>query len=490
MSGFSEPLERRVLLASAHLAAISDYGYSGEAELAVANLVKSWDTPTQPLDAIFTCGDNDQFRCTPDTIDVNIGQYYHEYIFNYQGTYGAGSPTRRFYPAPGNHDWGNSVNPRGLDTYLAYFDLPGNERYYDVVIGPVHLFAIDSDVNEPDGNTSTSVQAQWLQSQLAASTAPWNIVYFHHAPYSSIGSVANMRWPFREWGADAVFSGHFHTYERLNIGGLTYFVIGTGGAPLSGIGTPIAGSQFRCSEYGAMRIDADDAHITFQFINRNGVVRDTYTMSLPVVTIAAADASAAEMGSDPGTFVVTRTGDTVNELRVRYALSGSATPGVDYPALSGTVVIPAGASSASFSLVPIDDDLAEGEEYAVCTLLSDPAYVVGGGPATIAIADHNKSPMAPGNLRATPVSLTRINLTWADNSTTEKGFRIEISTDGQDFTTLGTVGANVTAYSASGLRAGVLYYFRVLAVDDVWGDSASSNIVSAKTGKLPASPYL
>ena len=29
--------------------------------------------------------------------------------------------------------------------------LPGNERYYDFVQGPVHFFVIDSDQNEPDG---------------------------------------------------------------------------------------------------------------------------------------------------------------------------------------------------------------------------------------------------------------------------------------------------------------------------------------------------
>ena len=43
---------------------------------------------------------------------------------------------------------------------------------YDVARGPVHLFSLDSDVSEPDGNTPTSRQSQWLQAKMADSAAP------------------------------------------------------------------------------------------------------------------------------------------------------------------------------------------------------------------------------------------------------------------------------------------------------------------------------
>lgn len=70
-----------------------------------------------------------------------------------------------------------------------------------------------SDCNEPDGTTSTSVQAQWLQASLAASTAVWKFVLLHHSPYSSgstHGTNPRTQWPFEAWGAHAVFSGHDH----------------------------------------------------------------------------------------------------------------------------------------------------------------------------------------------------------------------------------------------------------------------------------------
>jgi hypothetical protein len=201
---------------------IGDFGSAGTAARDVANLVKSWKP-----DFIITVGDNNYPDGAASTIDPNIGQYYHEFIYPYKGRYGAGATVNRFFPSLGNHDW----HARGAQPYLDYFTLPGNERYYDFVWGPVHLFAIDSDEDEPDGITRSSRQAAWLQNKLAASTARWKLVYFHHPPYSSgeHGNTREMQWPFQQWGASAVLTGHDHLYERLLVGGFTYFVAGAGG---------------------------------------------------------------------------------------------------------------------------------------------------------------------------------------------------------------------------------------------------------------------
>src|ERR1043166_6333539 len=85
-----EMLEPRLLLASARIAEIGDFGWTGPGELAVANMVKSWDTSAAPLDAILTAGDNNYQDGEWSTIDTNIGQYYSRYIGNYKGTYGPG----------------------------------------------------------------------------------------------------------------------------------------------------------------------------------------------------------------------------------------------------------------------------------------------------------------------------------------------------------------------------------------------------------------
>jgi len=102
----------------------------------------------------------------------------------------------------------------------------------------------------------------------------------------------------------------------------------------------------------------------------------------PVVTIVAADESAQEGGrsigldgdvlEDTARFEVIRTGPTDAALEVLYDVGGTAVNGEDYLPLSGRVVIPVGASSASVLVVPIDDDACEGVETVLAKLLPSP----------------------------------------------------------------------------------------------------------------------
>jgi tartrate-resistant acid phosphatase type 5 len=258
-------------------AVIGDYGLVGQPAQDVSDLVKSW----QP-DFIITTGDNNYPDGEAATIDDNIGQYYHGFIYPYRGEYGEGADINRFFPALGNHDYSPTD---GFQPYLDYFDLPGNGRYYDFVWGPVHFFALNSDWREPDGHHQNSVQAMWLRDGLAASTAPWKLVYMHVPPYSSglHGSAPVMQWPYAEWGASVVLAGHDHTYERLEVDGIAYFVNGLGGHharyPMR---SQAEGSQiFFNEDYGAMLVEATETQMAFQFISRAGVVIDSYPLTLP-----------------------------------------------------------------------------------------------------------------------------------------------------------------------------------------------------------------
>jgi len=254
-------------------AVIGDYGTSDHIERAVAQMVESWKP-----EFIATVGDNNYEIGEAETIDRNIGKFFHAYISPYKGNYGTGAATNRFFPIIGHRDWDS---PNGLQPYLDYFTLPGNERYYDVVWGPVHLFMLDTDEREPDGATATSVQGRWLERKLAESKAPWKLVFAHHAPYSSgrVPDFQHMRWPFKAWGADAVLSGYYHVYERLFVGDLPYFVNGLGGAFISGFGETDINSRFRYDENnGALLVDAGDAQITFRFVNRDGRIVDEYVL--------------------------------------------------------------------------------------------------------------------------------------------------------------------------------------------------------------------
>lgn len=90
-------------------------------------------------------------------------------------------------------------------------------------------------------------------------------------------------------------------------------------------------------------------------------------------------------------------------------------------------------------------------------------------------------PAAPSALTATAVNRSRVDLSWADNSDNESGFRIERSErNNGSFSEITTVGSNATSYSDSTVRKGTTYYYRIRATNSD-GDSAYSNETSATT---------
>ncbi len=128
-----------------------------------------------------------------------------------------------------------------------------------------------------------------------------------------------------------------------------------------------------------------------------------YDDDTQVVTVEVTDASAKEVDltvsgaqADTGTFVVTRSGDIAAPLTVYYAFAGSygtgvmAMHGVDFEPLPGSVVIPAGQTQASITVVPRFDSLGEGTEQAVLYLGANATnYIVGGSnSATVTIEDN------------------------------------------------------------------------------------------------------
>jgi hypothetical protein len=321
---------------------IGDFGAAAEdpvgaaSELAVANLVKSWNP-----DFILTLGDNNYPSGAYSTIDQNIGQFYHEFIHPYLGRYGAGAAANRFFPSLGNHDWQTTNGQPHHD----YFTLPGNERYYSHRHGLVEIFALNSNA-DPDGTTPGSVQGRWLQAQLAASTAPWRLVYFHHPPYAaSPGSgSAYMRWPFADWGASAVLAGHDHYYARIHTNGIVYFINGLGGddiAPVGGGSSPAAARY--SADYGAMRAQATESNLVFHFIARSGAIVDTFTIGGPLGLPAILSHPSSQL-TVPGRAVSFRVQAIGANLRYQWLSNSVELPGATNASLVISNVQPAHAA--------------------------------------------------------------------------------------------------------------------------------------------------
>jgi hypothetical protein len=93
-----------------------------------------------------------------------------------------------------------------------------------------------------------------------------------------------MRWPFEQWGVNAVLSGHRHVYERIvrkKHPSFPYFINGVGGTKLSQCSKKdekknLPKSKFEAisidGQHGAMLVEASKDTIIFQFsvVNATG----------------------------------------------------------------------------------------------------------------------------------------------------------------------------------------------------------------------------
>lgn len=90
-----------------------------------------------------------------------------------------------------------------------------------------------------------------------------------------------------------------------------------------------------------------------------------------------------------------------------------------------------------------------------------------------------RPPAAPSDFTATPVSATRIELGWSDNSSNETSFELQRhSSLESDFMTLVEPPAGSTGYSDESVSGNTLYYYRIRSVSEgltsAWTDTAEA----------------
>jgi hypothetical protein len=84
------------------------------------------------------------------------------------------------------------------------------------------------------------------------------------------------------------------------------------------------------------------------------------------------------------------------------------------------------------------------------------------------------APNAPSAVNFTAVSVNGMTVNWTDNSSNENGFALYASRDGgTTFQFMGSVAANITTFTVSGLEAGT-YQWRVHAFNETIGTSATA----------------
>jgi hypothetical protein len=126
------------------------------------------------------------------------------------------------------------------------------------------------------------------------------------------------------------------------------------------------------------------------FVDRMLIRTQGVLPALPTVTITATGPLASEDG-DEGEFTITRSNSS-GSLTVNYVVSGTATMGLDFESLAGFVMFAGGQTTATIKVVPIDDEVAEGNESVVVTLAPSDDYQVGApAEASVVIVDNDTS---------------------------------------------------------------------------------------------------
>lgn len=259
-----------------------------------------------------------------------------EYQANVFNVYGAMLRKSVTWPTLGNHDTAQSTSPAADLPYFQMFSLPsagqaggvasGTKNYYAFDVGNIHFIALDSMASS---RSAGSAMLNWLQSDLAANTKDWTVVYWHHAPYSrgahdsdldpeSIEMRSNAAPILESFGVDLVLSGNSHNYQRsylidghygpsstfaesmkknggsgrpLETGayskplgssshsGTVYATVGSSGSVegSAAVGHPAYFTTL--FELGSMVIDVNGTRLDATFLNANGVVRDTFTIT-------------------------------------------------------------------------------------------------------------------------------------------------------------------------------------------------------------------
>ena len=215
------------------------------------------------------------------------------------------------FPGFGNHEadkWqcGPTTTATQKIWYDDYFTWPGKvagQRWYAFTYGCVRYIGLDTNTTffttPPPKDANNDPQMKWLKTELqsaAFKAAKWQVVFFHHSPYSCIAPTAkaltiqkNVRdflvKLFEDNYVDLVVGGHFHNYERSVHNGITYIVSGGGGGALDPVPSSCTSlnpdSKKRASVYHFTSLKftcTNPASLTVQPIDSNGVPIETVTV--------------------------------------------------------------------------------------------------------------------------------------------------------------------------------------------------------------------
>jgi hypothetical protein len=427
--------------------------------------------PVRPFVAIYSPTNGTKF-----VVPANIGIYAHAY----EGSTGTVASVEFF---------ANSVSLGVVSN--------GTQMVYSN-ISSVPLFALTWS-NAPVGGYYLKAVATDAVGMTSTSSLVSISVITNTPPPPPIPFVVNITYPTngQTYTAPATVVMRALAVDSNLVKTVQFFASGTSLGIVSNTATvppanPTAGTPFYlfwsnapAGSYSLTAIATDSAgnNATSGPVNIS-VVSNTVS---PVVTIYAPDPVAIEgtnylhwnatgpitnyiNGTNTATFLVRRDSGTNVDLTVAYAISGTATNGVDYQTIPTTVTIPAGQRYSLITIVPLNDSDSAFRRYdnVVLTLAAStnapPSYVLGSTrSAGAVILEEDYLPIVPPTIHSLADTSVHISLP----ATNGMNYCLQVSTDLVNWVSVSTNTVIKSSAQYVDTQAGAVpgQYYRIVPLD-------------------------
>lgn len=193
-------------------------------------------------------------------------------------------------PTVGNHE----ITDSGV-AYSRWFQHRDRPAYWSLDYGPLHIDVLDSFElaagAKPHLGGLSEAQRAWFEEDLRKVPKDRHVlVLVHQGPYAhplhprpGHGGSETVRAALAAGAQvhpiEAVFAGHEHFYERGEIDGLRYFVVGGGGAPLDDPDATSPGVQSARKALSYVTVEVCGCHALLQAKDITGKVIDAFRLS-------------------------------------------------------------------------------------------------------------------------------------------------------------------------------------------------------------------
>ncbi len=318
MKSSIDPFKTLKTEGSVHFAFVGDTGQNSEAQWEIATVLRNLSP-----DIVLHGGDIIYGGFTDATADTRYFSYYQPQIRSTPWFLSLGNHDLNCCggdPDANNSSWPTLATNFQNTFYLPTNSLTGTKHFYSFDHGDVHFVALFNPWFAAYVPAAGRDQYQWLTNDLAHSTKPWKILFFHmpvansgaHASADYDGSgvldrveLMNVLLPITQrYGVQAIFSGHEHNFERFApTNGLHYVVSGGGGVGLYALSAAPhpASAQFWSTNH-CLSVKVEGDTLTVQAFGRNGQPFDGLTVqkALPPREVYRSTWHSPPIEADPG----------------------------------------------------------------------------------------------------------------------------------------------------------------------------------------------